>query len=112
MADSEQVKAALAALADGETAGSGNDGGESAANPRDVGPETEAADYRAVIERAVRATDDIEAAAEFVASGGLEELEAAVETAEHEVSGLAAEGRGALAAFERFRVAADGPVAE
>ncbi|MFC6756089.1 MULTISPECIES: hypothetical protein [Haloarcula] len=66
-----------------------------------------ATDYRAVIERAVDATGDIEAAAAFVESVGLGGLERAVERAEYEVSGLAADGREALATFERFRAAAD-----
>jgi hypothetical protein len=68
------------------------------------------AEYRLVIERAVAATEDIDAAAAFVESVGLDRLEAAVETAEREVSGLVAEGREALVTFERFRVAAEGPV--
>ena len=107
MTDSEQVKAALAALASGETAESTDD----TARPETL-PDSrsgEEAAYRRVIERAVAATDDIEAAATFVESVGLDRLEAAVERAEHEVSGLATDGREALAAFERFRVAAAGP---
>ena len=107
MTDSEQVKAALAALANGEKAES-TDG---AAQPEMLTESTggEEATYRRVIERAVAATEDIEAAATFVESVGLDRLEAAVDRAEHEVSGLAADGREALAAFERYRVAAAGP---
>jgi len=106
MADSKQVKAALAALADGETreAAMGQTGPTGDADGSGNG------EYRAIIHRATSATEDIEAAAEFIEAVGLDRLEAAVEAAEHEVSGLAAEGRGALATFERFRVAAEGPV--
>jgi hypothetical protein len=100
--DSEQVKAALAALAEGEAA----EDGKTTASDGEGGPR---ADYRRVIERAVTAIDDIEAAAEFVDAVGLDRLEAAVATAEREVSGLAEDGREALATFERFRVAAAGP---
>ena len=129
--ESEQVKAALAALAEGEAEHS--DGTPAQREVSDVtraqgevfewgGDETGAsarpacgadpADYRTVIERAVAATEDIEAAAAFVESVGLDGLESAVEQAEREVSGLAAEGREALATFERYRVAAQGPVDE
>ena len=133
MTESEQVKAALAALAagesepragppagrtaDGATAGysDGSDGVTSSAQPTSdqrTGGGPPATDYRAVIERAVEATGDLEAAAAFVESVGLDRLEAAVERAALEVSGLADEGRDALATFERFRVAAQGPVEE
>jgi len=161
--ESEQVKAALAVLAEGEQGEAPSDGrtetasgeqrdllgrerGEQVANsvppsdangersdpkaqqpvsdagrePGDVfewGPDGTAsqaaperadasADYRAVIKRAQAATEEIEAAAEFVESGGLDRLEEAVTEAEREVSGLAEDGRTALATFERFRVAA------
>ena len=103
MTDSDQAKAALAALADGDT--------EQDTTPATDEPQTpESADYRRVIDRATRATEDIDAAAEFVETVGLDRLEAAVETADHEVSVLAESGREALATFERFRVAAAGPV--
>ena len=106
MTDSEQVKAALAALASGDAPESTDD----TARPETLTESTSGAvAYRQVIEQAVAATDDVEAAAAFVESVGLDRLEAAVERAEHEVSGLAADGREALAAFERFRVAAAGP---
>lgn len=146
--ESEQVKAALAALAEGEPArgtATGKhgrqrreqDGPERGGGPpdertgggvahaqgtafgwgangtaaqADTGEGGVATDYRAVIERAADATEDIEAAAGFVESVGLDRLEWAVERAEHEVSGLAADGREALATFERFRAAAAGPV--
>ena len=84
---------------------------EQAAGERAVGTDP-SADYHAVIERAVAATEDIEAAAAFVESVGLTGLEAAVRRADREVSGLAADGREALATFERYRVAAAGPVEE
>lgn len=92
----DQVKAALAALADGT---------DSTAPERS---EDEFEDYRATIRRAVEAQNDLEAAAAFVEAEGLCELERAVERAEREVSGLAADGRDALAAFRAFRTAADG----
>jgi len=109
MADSEQVKAALAALADGETAESKTETTTSTSMEWHGSPSEERVAYRRIIERADAATADIEAAAEFVESVGLDRLETAVERAEHEVSGLAADGREALATFERFRVAAEGP---
>ena len=110
--DSKQVKSALAALADGEARASSpaeRDARTAGERPEATGPAT---DYRTVIERAVAATDDLDAAASFVESVGLDGLERAVERAEREVSGLAADGREALATFERFRVAAQGPVEE
>ncbi|MDS0257930.1 hypothetical protein NDI56_00745 [Haloarcula sp. S1CR25-12] len=130
MTDHEQAKAALAALAEGEPerregSATGQRHRRVQGRPKDSVPDRtdapesmprnadragEHATYRTVIQRAVAATDDLDAAAEFVESVGLERLEAAVETAEHEVSGLADDGREALAAFERFRVAAEGPV--
>jgi len=110
--DSEQVKAALAALADDKARTSSQV--ETDARRADERPVASgsATDYRAVIERAVTATDDLDAAASFVKSVGLDGLERAVERAEREVSGLAEDGREALATFERFRVAAQGPVEE
>jgi hypothetical protein len=109
MTDSERAKEALAALADGET---GSDDTSPTAERASTGPRAGAggADYRAVIERATEATRDIEAAAEFVETVGLDRLETAVERAEREVSERASEGRAALATFERFRVAAAGPM--
>jgi len=125
--ESEQVKAALAALAEDECEQRGEPPEERAvsdANPEpgDVfewGPDGTAsetaservdasADYRAVIERARAATEDIEAAAAFVGEVGLDRLEEAVAQAELEVSGLAEDGRAALETFERFRAAAAG----
>ncbi|MBV0923661.1 hypothetical protein KTS45_05550 [Halomicroarcula limicola] len=115
MTDDEQVKAALAALADGEgeTAAESDAGDRRslarATSEREVGANGGEGfrDYRTVIERAVTATKDVEAAARFVENGGLDALESAVEQAEREVSGLATEGRAALTAFERFRSVAD-----
>ena len=117
MADSDQVKAALTALADGK--GDSDDGSESTrAADREDGSsagytgthETGGdADYRTVIERATRATDDLDDAVAFVETSGVGRLEAAVAQAEHEVSGLADEGRAALRAFRRYRDAAAGP---
>jgi uncharacterized membrane protein YebE (DUF533 family) len=103
MTDSERAKAALAALADGDAAEepTATDDQQRDASGNDP-------DYRRLIERATRATADIDAAAEFLETVGLERLEAAVETADREVSALAAEGRDALVTFERFRVAARG----
>jgi len=116
MADSKQVKEALAALADGDTV---RDDREPAAaesvnksstrdRPRHKAGPDQASEYRTVIERAANATDDIEAAAAFVEGVGIGTLEIAVADAERELSGLAEDGREALAAFERFRAAADG----
>ena len=118
MADSDQVKAALAALADEESDNSDDKGnaigvadredGCSAGRigTRDTGGD---ADYRTVIERATEATDDLDEAVAFVETFGVGRLEAAVAQAEHEVSGLADEGRAALRAFRRYRDAAAGP---
>jgi hypothetical protein len=117
MADSDQVKAALSALADGEGGNSDDSGvarvadreGDSSAG-RMGAHETDAdADYRTVIERATRATDDLDDTIAFVETVGVGRLEAAVSQAEHEVSGLADEGRTALRAFRRYRDAAAGP---
>lgn len=137
MTGSEQAKAALAALADGErgrsaerqaanspergegvSESSGLNCGETVPEERfewgkaGTGYADAAAAYRAVIQRAVAATEDVEAAADFVESVGLDGLERAVERAEREVSGLAKEGREALTTFERFRVAAEGSFEE
>ena len=101
MTDSKQAKAALAALAAGDAAD------ETVTPTTEQRAETDnGADYRRVIEQAVAATDDIEAAAAFVESVGVERLETAVETAEREVSELSSAGRDALGTFERFRAAA------
>jgi hypothetical protein len=118
MADSTEVKDALAALADGNAArdaGAGEPVTGRAADRSRTREQSETgtvpdqpAEYRTVIERASSATDDIEAAATFVDEVGIAALEAAVVDAERELSGLAEEGRDALAAFERFRTAADG----
>jgi len=134
----EQAKAALAALADrkreepadrrteSESAreqggldygGDVSDGpfewgADGTAGQTSPGQDDVAVEYRRVIERAVAATDDIEAAAAFVESVGLDGLERAVERAEREVSGLAADGREALATFERYRTAAEGSIEE
>jgi len=123
MTDSERAKAALAALADGEPArpdytGTGDrhpsagDSAEPSPATPETGGRTDRDAYQRVIERAVAATEDVEAAAEFVDDIGLDRLEDAVDRAEHEVSGLAEDGREALVTFERFRVAAQGPVEE
>lgn len=107
--DSDQVKAALAALAEGresDTDGAtAKDGATATATP--TGAEND--DYRRIIDRAAAATDDVELAAEFVESTGVERLREAVERAEQEVSGRATAGREALDAFERYRLAARAP---
>lgn len=100
MTDNERVKAALAALADGASTPETEPEGTADSLSR-----TATAGYRTVIREAVAATDDLDAAAEFVETVGIDELERAVERAETEVSGLAADGRDALAAFEAFREA-------
>lgn len=64
------------------------------------------ADERTVIKRAEAATRDLEAAAEFVRTMGVDELAAAVETVED--PDLAARGERALERFRRFRRAAAG----
>jgi len=122
MTDSEQVKAALAALADGDAArdaetgepATGGPANEPAARKRPAGRTVSdrPAEHRAVIEQASSATDDVEAAAAFVEEIGVDRLETAVAEAEREVSGLAEDGRAALAAFEQFRAAADGSADE
>jgi nitrate reductase assembly molybdenum cofactor insertion protein NarJ len=115
MADSDQVKAALTALADGEV--DSDDGGgatqladrDTSGMGRTVRDEADDdADYRTVIEQATAATDDLDAAVAFVETFGVGRLEAAVAQAEHEVSGLADEGRAALRTFRRYRDAAAG----
>lgn len=106
MTETERAKAALAALADGETRRAPRKASDGQAADEQPQP----TDYRAVIERAVAATEDVDAAAAFVESVGLDGLERAVERAEREVSGLADDGREALATFEAYRVAAGGPV--
>lgn len=63
-------------------------------------------DDRTVIERADAARDDLEAAAQFVETTGLAELEAAIEAVEDPA--LAERGQRALASFRRFRAAAAG----
>ncbi|KAA9396829.1 hypothetical protein Har1130_03170 [Haloarcula sp. CBA1130] len=118
MADTDQVKTALTALADGE-GDNGDDGGratrvadredDSSAGRMESHETGGDADYRTVIERATEAIDDVDAAVAFVETVGVGRLEAAVEQAEHEVSGLADEGRAALRAFRRYRDAAAGP---
>jgi hypothetical protein len=115
MTDSDQVKAALAALADGEI-GSDDDGKSTRRACWDDGSvsweatdETDGdADYREVTERAAEATSDLDDAAAFVETFGVGRLETAVTQAEHEVSGLADEGRAALREFRRYRDAATG----
>jgi len=64
------------------------------------------ADADAVIERADAATRDLETAAEFVRTTGLDELAAAVETVDD--PDLAARGERVIARFRRFRRAAAG----
>lgn len=109
MTESDQVKAALAALATGEERDPAPEQSSDSPTKRTMANLTERpAEYRRVIDRASTATDDIELAAEFVESTGLERLHEAVERAEREVSGAAAEGREAIEAFERFRLAAKG----
>nr|WP_282594700.1 hypothetical protein [Halomarina salina] len=56
-------------------------------------------DDESVVERAVRVRTDLEAAARFVDSGGVERLRAAVDRR--------GEGHDALAAFERYRRACE-----
>lgn len=113
MVDGDAVKAALAALASGEADRTG-DSGETdpprAPSHEDV-PERLpsgacADDYRAVIERASAATDDLDAAAAFTEEIGVDALDAAVQQAEREVSALADDGRAARSAFRRYRDAA------
>ena len=122
MTDSKQVKAALAALADGDaprkvetdesTAGRASASSLSREDSESGAVSGQPAEYRAVIKRASKATDDVEAAAAFVEEVGVARLETAVADAERELSGLAEEGQDALAAFERFRAAADGSTGE
>jgi hypothetical protein len=64
------------------------------------------ADSRVVVERADAATEDVEAAAEFVESVGLTELQLAVQRADSPE--VRERGERALAAFRRFQAAATG----
>lgn len=102
MTDVATVKSVLARLANGEGPIDGQ--ADELTTPRTGSP----ARYRRVIETASAATQDLEVAAEFVADGGIERLEAAVEHAEREVSSCADEGREALETFREYRRAADG----
>ncbi|MFU1780333.1 hypothetical protein ACM16X_03010 [Haloarcula japonica] len=115
MPDSDQVKAALTALADGEVDSEDGDRAarvasrdDSTAGRRVIEERGDDADYRTVIERATQAIDDLDEAVAFVETFGIGRLEAAVAQADHEVSGLADEGRAALRAFRRYRDAAGG----
>jgi len=63
-------------------------------------------DERVVIERADAAKRDLETAAEFVETAGLDELRVAVESVEDPA--LTERGERALATFRRFREAAAG----
>jgi len=118
MADRTQIKSALAALAEGDAPRDGAADERVSGRSVDNSPARECegvgtvadqpARYRTVIERATNATDDIESAAAFVEAVGVATLETAVADAERELSGLTDDGRAALAAFERFRAAADG----
>lgn len=65
-------------------------------------------DYREVVDRAVAARGDIDAAARFCDEIGLDRLDRAIEQAEGELSRRAEQGREARAAFERYRDAAAG----
>ncbi|MFB6223214.1 MAG: hypothetical protein ABEH86_06025 [Haloarcula sp.] len=119
MPDSNEVKAALATLVTGEAESEERTRASQLASEysddpdypaaRDVGEDS---DYRTVIERATEATTDLDAAVAFVETVGVDRLDAAVEQAEHEVSGLADEGRAALHAFREYRDAAAGPSAQ
>lgn len=59
-----------------------------------------------IVARAEAATESLESAAAFVDDGGIEALEGAIEAVDDAV--LQARGEDALAAFRRFRAAADG----
>ncbi|MFB6169529.1 MAG: hypothetical protein ABEJ06_00125 [Haloarculaceae archaeon] len=66
-----------------------------------------APDDRAVVEAAAASTADLEAAARFVESVGLDRLDRAVRDAEHRgEQSLATTGREALSTFRAFRRAA------
>ena len=115
MTDSDQVKAALTALAAGEADSDDSGGAAQLADQDDSTVDRTAtdetgsdADYRTVIERATQATADLDEAAAFVEAFGVGRLETAAAQAEHEVSGLADEGRAALREFRRYRNAAAG----
>jgi len=75
----------------------GEDGSEEA---------TPATDYGVTIERATAALDDLDAAAAFVADGGLHRLEEAVERAEVDLSDRATAGRETLRQFRALKAAA------
>ncbi|WP_276270870.1 hypothetical protein [Haloarcula litorea] len=107
MTDPDRARAALAGLATGEFATQAEPEPPSGAadRPTDAQPTggQSTGDYRAVVERAAAATEELSAAAAFVEEVGLDDLERAVERAEREVSGVAADGRRALDAFRRYR---------
>jgi hypothetical protein len=78
--------------------------------PTDDGTDTpgEADEYARTIDRATSALEDVEAAATFVAEGGLEGLEAAIERAERDLSEAATRGRSTLEAYREYRAVARG----
>lgn len=67
---------------------------------------TTATDYRNPIDRAIDATEDLDAATAFLADNDLAELEAAIERAHRDLSSRAEEGRAALERLREFRRAA------
>ena len=99
MSDDDVVRRVLARLARGddtrEMVGS--------APPEETKPP-----FDETIERAVDATGDVEAAARFVETVGLDELQRAVDEADRSVSASAADGRRALGTLRDLRNAAAG----
>lgn len=68
----------------------------------------ESTDYREPIDRAIAATEDLDAATTFLADADFTDLEAAIERAERDMSSRADEGRETLAQLREFRQAALG----
>lgn len=60
-------------------------------------------DYRECIDRAIAATEDVDAATTFLADTDLGDLEAALDRAEQDLSSRADEGRTALERLREFR---------
>lgn len=82
-------------------------GGGSAEDP-DRCAATAPTDYRDRIDRAIAATEDLDAATAFLAENDLEDLESAIERAERDVSSRVGAGREAFERLREFRRVATG----
>ncbi|MFD1587156.1 hypothetical protein ACFR9U_09180 [Halorientalis brevis] len=102
MPDHESVKRALARLAARST------GATSGTAPRLIADPT--GNYRAVIDQASAAVQELSTAAAFVEADGLQRLAAAIDAAEAAGDHAGARrGREALSTFQRVRAAAEVP---